>query len=92
MWVGLGTPKQDWEARRLAASIGATTIAVGAAFDFAAGTVKEAPKWVRLIGFEWFFRLCSQPKRLWRRYLIGNFEFLIVACRDIKDNGWSDEK
>ncbi|WP_082575953.1 WecB/TagA/CpsF family glycosyltransferase [Arthrobacter sp. Soil762] len=92
VWVGLGTPKQDWEARRLAASIGATTIAVGAAFDFAAGTVKEAPKWVRLIGFEWFFRLCSQPKRLWRRYLIGNFEFLIVACRDIKDNGWSDEK
>jgi N-acetylglucosaminyldiphosphoundecaprenol N-acetyl-beta-D-mannosaminyltransferase len=92
VWVGLGTPKQDWEARRLADSIGATTIAVGAAFDFAAGTVKEAPEWVRAIGFEWFFRMCSQPRRLWRRYLIGNSEFLVAACRDIRDNGWSDRK
>lgn len=92
VWVGLGTPKQDWEARRLAASIGATAIAVGAAFDFTAGTVKEAPEWVRAIGLEWFFRLCSQPKRLWRRYLIGNVEFLMVACRDIKVNGWSNRK
>jgi len=92
VWIGLGTPKQDWEARRLAASIGATTIAVGAAFDFAAGTVMEAPKWVRTIGFEWFFRLCSQPKRLWRRYLIGNSRFLVVALKDIKENGWSHRK
>lgn len=89
VWVGLGTPKQDWEARRLAASIGATTVAVGAAFDFAAGTVKEAPRWLRAIGLEWFFRLCSQPRRLWRRYLIGNARFLIVAAKDIKKNGWS---
>lgn len=92
VWVGLGTPKQDWEAQRLAASIGATTIAVGAAFDFAAGTVREAPKWVRAIGLEWFFRLCSQPKRLWRRYLIGNSKFLMVALRDIQENGWSHRK
>lgn len=92
VWVGLGTPKQDWEARRLAASIGVTTIAVGAAFDFAAGTVREAPRWVRAIGFEWFFRLCSQPKRLWRRYLIGNARFLMVVGRDIKQNGWSFRK
>lgn len=89
VWVGLGTPKQDWEAQRLAASIGATTVAVGAAFDFAAGAVKEAPKWVQTIGFEWFFRLCSQPRRLWRRYLIGNARFLMVALRDIQENGWS---
>jgi N-acetylglucosaminyldiphosphoundecaprenol N-acetyl-beta-D-mannosaminyltransferase len=89
VWVGLGTPKQDWEARRLAASIGATTIAVGAAFDFAAGTVREAPAWVRAIGFEWLFRLCSQPKRLWRRYLFGNSMFLRVALKDIQENGWS---
>lgn len=92
VWVGLGTPKQDWEAQRLASSIGATTIAVGAAFDFAAGTVREAPQWIRTIGFEWFFRLCSQPKRLWRRYLIGNFQFLIVAAKDIQKTGWSHAK
>lgn len=89
VWVGLGTPKQDWEAQRLAASVGVTTVAVGAAFDFAAGAVREAPKWVRNIGFEWLFRLCSQPRRLWRRYLIGNIRFLIVALRDIQQNGWS---
>jgi N-acetylglucosaminyldiphosphoundecaprenol N-acetyl-beta-D-mannosaminyltransferase len=92
VWVGLGTPKQDWEAKRLAASIGATTIAVGAAFDFAAGTVREAPRWVRRIGCEWLFRLCSQPQRLWRRYLIGNSVFLMVALRDIQENGWSQRK
>lgn len=89
VWVGLGTPKQDWEAQRLASSIGATTIAVGAAFDFAAGTVREAPKWIRTIGFEWFFRLCSQPRRLWRRYLVGNSKFLMIAMKDIQKNGWS---
>jgi N-acetylglucosaminyldiphosphoundecaprenol N-acetyl-beta-D-mannosaminyltransferase len=92
VWVGLGTPKQDWEAQRLAASVGVTTIAVGAAFDFAAGTVREAPQWIRTIGFEWFFRLCSQPKRLWRRYLIGNFKFLMVVVKDIQENGWAQRK
>lgn len=92
VWVGLGTPKQDWEARRVALSTGAVTIAVGAAFDFAAGTVKEAPIWIRSIGFEWFFRLCSEPKRLWRRYLFGNFQFLLIAYRDVKENGWNTRK
>lgn len=88
IWVGLGTPKQDWEARRLVNALGITSVAVGAAFDFASGTVKEAPMWMRKIGCEWLFRLCVQPRRLWRRYLIGNSKFLSVALRDIYDNGW----
>lgn len=88
IWVGLGTPKQDWEARRLVNALGITSVAVGAAFDFAAGTVKEAPAWIRKIGFEWLFRLCTQPRRLWRRYLIGNAKFLSVVLRDIYENGW----
>ncbi|VXC55060.1 WecB/TagA/CpsF family glycosyltransferase [Arthrobacter sp. 8AJ] len=92
VWVGLGTPKQDWEARRIATSTGAVTIAVGAAFDFAAGTVKEAPKWLRVAGLEWFFRLCSEPRRLWRRYLFGNIQFLLVAYRDMKEHGWNVRK
>lgn len=92
VWVGLGTPKQDWEAQRLAVSIGTLTIAVGAAFDFAAGTVKEAPRWVRAIGLEWFFRLCSQPRRLWRRYFVGNSIFLAVAMKDIRNRGWNQRK
>ncbi|WP_413248300.1 WecB/TagA/CpsF family glycosyltransferase [Sinomonas flava] len=81
IWVGLGTPKQDWEARRLADSIHITSIAVGAAFDFAAGTLREAPSWMSTLGVEWLFRLACEPRRLWRRYLYGNTTFLRVAVR-----------
>lgn len=88
IWVGLGTPKQDWEAMRLVNALGVTAVAIGAAFDFAAGSVKEAPRWIRSIGCEWLFRLCLQPRRLWRRYLIGNAKFLRVAFHDIYENGW----
>lgn len=80
VWVGLGTPKQDFEVARLAAS-GFTAIAVGAAFDFSAGTVKEAPNWLREFGFEWLYRLATEPRRLWKRYLIGNFIFLRSVLR-----------
>lgn len=76
VWVGLGTPKQDFEARRLADTTGLVAVAVGAAFDFAAGTAREAPLWVRRLGFEWLFRLLSEPRRLWRRYLFGNLAFI----------------
>jgi len=76
VWVGLGTPKQDFEARRLVDATGLLAVAVGAAFDFAAGTTREAPSWVQRVGFEWMFRLLSEPRRLWRRYLVGNFVFV----------------
>lgn len=75
VWVGLGTPKQDFEAARLR-SQGFTAIAVGAAFDFSAGTKKEAPKWISSLGFEWLYRFISEPRRLWKRYLVGNIVFL----------------
>lgn len=80
VWVGLGTPKQDYEAQRISSSLGVVSVAVGAAFDFVAGTKPEAPKWVRAIGFEWLFRLCCEPRRLWKRYLIGNFRFLLAVA------------
>jgi N-acetylglucosaminyldiphosphoundecaprenol N-acetyl-beta-D-mannosaminyltransferase len=57
-------------------------IAVGVAFDFIAGMVPEAPKWVRGSGFEWVYRLIREPKRLWKRYLIGNIQFLFLAMKD----------
>lgn len=76
VWVGLGTPKQDFEVRRLAEATGLLAVAVGAAFDFSAGTVREAPVWMRNAGFEWLFRLLSEPRRLWRRYLFGNVAFI----------------
>lgn len=81
LWVGLGTPKQDVVGTALAPMLGVTTLNVGAAFDFVAGTLSEAPKWVQGSGFEWLFRFAAEPKRLWRRYLVGNFEFLWAAVR-----------
>lgn len=76
IWVGLGTPKQDFEVNRIANSLPVVAIAVGAAFNFTAGTAKQSPKWLRQVGLEWFFRLVSEPRRLWRRYLFGNLRFL----------------
>jgi N-acetylglucosaminyldiphosphoundecaprenol N-acetyl-beta-D-mannosaminyltransferase len=79
VWIGLGTPKQDHLGAALAGEMDVVCVNVGAAFDFVAGTVNEAPIWVQKSGFEWFYRLLSEPKRLWRRYLIGNSQFLIAA-------------
>lgn len=79
VWVGLGTPKQDEEAQRLANSLPVVAIAIGAAFDFAAGTTSEAPTWMVTVGLEWFYRLSHEPRRLWRRYLFGNARFLKAA-------------
>lgn len=80
VWVGLGTPKQDFEAGRLARA-GFNAIAVGAAFDFSAGTIPIAPRWMRKIGLEWFHRLLSEPARLWKRYLWGNTVFLSTVAK-----------
>ncbi len=76
VWIGLGTPKQDFEAARIARSCSVTAVAVGAAFDFSAGTKPMAPEWLGHIGLEWLFRLMTEPRRLWRRYFFGNAAFL----------------
>ncbi|STX04987.1 WecB/TagA/CpsF family glycosyltransferase [Kocuria rosea] len=80
VWVGLGTPKQDFEAQRIAHQLGVTTAAVGAAFDFSAGTKREAPPWMATVGLEWAFRLCTEPRRLWKRYMFGNAIFIKQAA------------
>ncbi len=81
VWVGLGTPKQDQEVRRLADSVNVTALAVGAAFDFLAGTKPQAPVWLQRVGLEWAFRLATEPRRLARRYLWGNPRFVLAAIR-----------
>jgi N-acetylglucosaminyldiphosphoundecaprenol N-acetyl-beta-D-mannosaminyltransferase len=81
VWVGLGTPKQDVEVRRLADSLPVTALAVGAAFDFLAGTTKQAPVWMQRSGLEWSYRLAQEPKRLARRYLWGNPRFVYSVVR-----------
>ncbi len=82
VWIGLGTPRQDHVVAALAPLVSATLIPVGAAFDFIAGTVAEAPKCFHGSGFEWLYRLVSEPRRLWRRYLVDGARFLYyVAVR-----------
>jgi N-acetylglucosaminyldiphosphoundecaprenol N-acetyl-beta-D-mannosaminyltransferase len=77
VWVGLSTPKQErWMARSLGRVPAAVLIGVGAAFDVHAGLKKQAPQWMRRTGLEWLFRLATEPRRLWRRYLINNPWFL----------------
>lgn len=79
VWVGLGTPKQDWVAHRIAEATGVVAVPVGAAFDFISGRKAEAPRWVRGSGLEWLFRLATEPRRLWRRYLIDGLVFVGAA-------------
>ncbi len=83
LWIGLGAPKQDIAAGRLRGAHAAPVIlCVGAAFDFMAGTITRAPRWMQRTGLEWVHRLASEPKRLWRRYLVGNPQFVSGVLRD----------
>lgn len=82
VWVGLGTPKQDVFVDAYRDRLGAALMAVGAAFDFHAGAKKQAPRWVQKIGMEWAFRLLAEPGRLWKRYLVGNTQFVWGVLRD----------
>jgi N-acetylglucosaminyldiphosphoundecaprenol N-acetyl-beta-D-mannosaminyltransferase len=77
IWVGLGSPKQDlWNVLNRDALDAPVLVGIGAAFDFLSGMKLQAPRWMQHMGLEWFFRLCCEPRRLWRRYLIGNTQFL----------------
>lgn len=77
IWVGLSTPKQEKFMAEFLPKLEVTLmIGVGAAFDFHAGKIKQAPRWMQRSGLEWFFRLCSEPRRLGKRYLKNNPRFL----------------
>jgi N-acetylglucosaminyldiphosphoundecaprenol N-acetyl-beta-D-mannosaminyltransferase len=77
VWVGLGAPKQEkWMAEARSALAPAILFGVGAAFDFHAGTAPRAPRWMGRAGLEWLFRLATEPRRLWKRYLVTNTRFL----------------
>jgi len=77
VWVGLSTPTQErWMAENSRALDAPVLIGVGAAFDFHTGRVPQAPIWMRENGLEWLFRLCREPRRLWRRYLLGGSGFV----------------
>jgi N-acetylglucosaminyldiphosphoundecaprenol N-acetyl-beta-D-mannosaminyltransferase len=79
VWVGLGMPKQElWMHQMRSALPGVALVGVGAAFDFIAGTKKQAPEWMQKAGMEWLFRFVQEPRRLWRRYLWNNPSYLVL--------------
>lgn len=78
LWVGLSTPKQEKFMVEFLPKLDVTLmVGVGAAFDFHSGRVRQAPLWMQRTGLEWFYRLCSEPRRLAKRYLRNNPLFLI---------------
>lgn len=79
--VGRGCPRQEiWVADHLD-KVNAAMLAVGAAFDFHAGTVKQAPKWMQARGLEWLYRLIKEPRRLWKRYFVTNSYFIYLFVK-----------
>jgi N-acetylglucosaminyldiphosphoundecaprenol N-acetyl-beta-D-mannosaminyltransferase len=84
VWVGLSTPKQEfWMARHLGLINAPVMIGVGAAFDFLAGTKRQAPLWMQRNGLEWLFRLATEPRRLWRRYVYIVPGFALLTAREL---------
>ncbi len=80
VFVGLGCPRQEtwvFEYREL---LKMPLLAVGAAFDFHAGTVSQAPSWIQRNGFEWLYRFIQEPRRLWRRYTILNAQYVVLIA------------
>ena len=85
VWVSLGCPKQELWMAAHRGRINAVMIGVGAAFDYHAGTIQRAPLWMQNAGLEWLHRLVSEPRRLWRRYLVTNTLFVWGAASQLLD-------
>jgi N-acetylglucosaminyldiphosphoundecaprenol N-acetyl-beta-D-mannosaminyltransferase len=89
VWVGIGVPKQEkWMAALRDRIDAAVLVGVGAAFDFHAGLVPQAPSWMQSAGLEWLFRLSKEPRRLWRRYLTYNPRFVLGFARQYVGHRW----
>ena len=78
--VGLGCPRQEVFAYEFRGVLSIPVLAVGAAFPFLAGLLPQAPAWMQTSGLEWLFRLASEPRRLWRRYVFLNFAYIFLVA------------
>lgn len=81
IWVGLGAPKQEQWMNAHKDKIKGVMMGAGAGFDFHAGTIQRAPKWVQKIGLEWLYRLSRDPNRLFERYFVTNSKFVWYLLR-----------
>jgi N-acetylglucosaminyldiphosphoundecaprenol N-acetyl-beta-D-mannosaminyltransferase len=79
--VGRGCPRQEVWVADHKGQVNAAMMAVGAAFNFHAGDLRQAPSWMQNAGLEWMFRLCVEPKRLWKRYLLTNSYFIYLFVK-----------
>jgi N-acetylglucosaminyldiphosphoundecaprenol N-acetyl-beta-D-mannosaminyltransferase len=92
VWVGIGVPKQEkWMAEMRPMLQVPVLIGVGAAFDFHAGLVPQAPNWIQQSGLEWAYRLAHEPRRLWKRYLRYNPMFVGAFARQLSEERRSGE-
>jgi N-acetylglucosaminyldiphosphoundecaprenol N-acetyl-beta-D-mannosaminyltransferase len=82
VFVGLGCPRQEVWMANMSPRIPAVLIGLGAAFDYHAGVIKRAPRWMQQHGLEWLFRLAAEPRRLWRRYCVTNALFIYHVLRE----------
>jgi N-acetylglucosaminyldiphosphoundecaprenol N-acetyl-beta-D-mannosaminyltransferase len=83
LFVSLGCPKQERWMHAQRGAVQAVMIGVGAAFDYHAGVIRRAPLWMQRHGLEWAHRLASEPRRLWKRYLVTNTAFVLRAARQL---------
>ncbi len=82
LFVGLGAPKQEkWIYRFKDEYKAPVSIGIGVSFEFVAGMVKRAPRWMQVVGLEWFWRLLMEPARLWKRYLIDDMQFFWLVLK-----------
>jgi N-acetylglucosaminyldiphosphoundecaprenol N-acetyl-beta-D-mannosaminyltransferase len=90
--VGIGCPKQErWMAEHKD-QLNCVMLGVGAAYDFIAGSKKHAPRWMQRVGLEWLFRLCSEPQRLWKRYLQQNPRFIYYFTKQLINHKFGRNK
>ena len=82
IWVGLGAPKQENWMYAHKGKLAGLMFGVGAGFDYHAGKLKRAPKWMQKMSLEWLVRLCQDPRRLWKRYLVTNVKFIWYVLRE----------
>lgn len=83
-FVGLGAPKQErWMVENMEACGVPVMLGIGGSFDFVSGRIRRAPYWMQQYGLEWFWRLCQEPKRLWRRYLLEDPYIFVLFFREL---------
>ena len=84
LFVAISSPKKEIFLNKYKHHLSSVNfiMGVGGSFDVISGNLKRAPLWIQALGFEWFFRLAQEPKRMWKRYLIGNIRFVLLIFKE----------